>query len=81
VIAAIHGAQGGKGGLTGRDVSELDGLAATVRDALLAHDYDRARSTAGTLAARADKLGKDLDQARRDALLNSIAALTAAIPA
>ena len=81
VISAIQAAQGGKGGLTGRDASELEGLAATVRDALLSHDYDRARSTANTLSSRADKLTKDLDQARRNTLLNSIAALTAAIPA
>jgi len=80
VISAVQAAQGGKGGLTGRDASELVGLATTVRDALLSHDYDRARSTANTLATRADKLGKDLDQARRNTLTNSIAALIAAIP-
>jgi len=81
VISAIQAGQGGKGGLTGRDVSELDGLAAAVRDALLNDDFDRARSATSTLSARADKLGKDLDQTRRTALLNSIAALAAAIPA
>lgn len=81
VISAIQDAQGGKGGLNGRDASELIGLATSVRDALLSHDYDRARSTANTLADRADQLGKDLDQARRSALQSSIAALIAAIPA
>jgi hypothetical protein len=81
VISAVQAAQGGRGGLNGRDASELIGLATTVRDALLSHDYDRARSTANTLADRADKLGKDLDEPRRTALQNSIAALIAAIPA
>ncbi|HYN70537.1 MAG TPA: serine/threonine-protein kinase [Candidatus Eisenbacteria bacterium] len=81
VIAAIRAAQGGKDSLTGRDVSELEGLAAAVGDALSSGDFERARSATEALASRADKLAKDLDEARKAGLLNAVAALAEAIPA
>jgi serine/threonine-protein kinase len=80
VLAAIEQARGGKDGLKGGDANELDALAADVGRALDASDFEAARSATDRLAERAEKASKELDKARRDALLGAIDALQAALP-
>jgi serine/threonine-protein kinase len=80
VDAAIEQARGGRDGLKGGDANELDALAADVGRALDASDFEAARSATDRLEARAEKASKELDKARRDALLGAIDAIQTALP-
>jgi serine/threonine-protein kinase len=80
VLVAIERARGGRDGLKGGDANELVSLASDVKEALDAADFDAARSATDRLADRAEKVSKDLDETRREALTNAIDALKAAIP-
>jgi serine/threonine protein kinase len=80
VVAAIQAAQGGRDGLKGADANELLGLAADAREALEDLDFAAAHEAADRLADRVEKVAKDLDEARREALDGAIDRLRAAIP-
>jgi serine/threonine protein kinase len=79
VDAAIAGARGA-GGLKGKEANELEHLAADVRSALRAGDFDKARDRADALEERVDKVADELDQTRRERLRNAVAELIDAIP-
>ena len=80
VYRAIEQARGGHDGLSGSDANELVALADSVRRALEAGDFAAARGAGDKLAARAAKVSKGLDDARRNALENAIERLLEAIP-
>ena len=80
VEAAIEQARGGRDGLKGSDANELAALAADVGRALDAGDAAAAHDAAEKLAKRAEKLSDELDETRRDALLEAIETLLEAIP-
>jgi eukaryotic-like serine/threonine-protein kinase len=79
VDAAIEAARGGKDGLTGRDANELAQLAGSVRSAVAQGDLPAARVATATLSDRAQELAKGLDETRRAALFDAIAALEDAL--
>jgi hypothetical protein len=80
VLVAIDQASGGRDGLKRGDANELVSLADDVGRALDAADFEAARSATDQLAERVEKVSKDLDKARREALTNAIDVLQAAIP-
>jgi len=80
VRAAIDGARGGRDGLTGSEANELAALADEVGRALEAGDFAAASSSADRLAERAEKVADELDKRRREALLDAIEELRAAMP-
>jgi hypothetical protein len=79
VDRAIEGARGA-GGLKGKEANELEHLAADVRTALRAGDFEKARERADALAERVEKDADELDRTRRERLRNAVAALIDAIP-
>ena len=79
VIAAINDARGG-GGLKGKEANELERLASDVGARLRSGDFDEAHEAASHLEERVRKLGHELDQARRQRLEDTVAALLDAIP-
>jgi len=77
--AAIAAAQGGPGGLKGKDAKELTSMTADVRQALTAGDrraaLDRARKLDQRISDLADKIGPDQENRLRSASANLLRAL------
>ena len=80
VLAAIEAARGGANGLKGNEANDLVSLTERVRSALVGEDYEKAREAAQALADKAEKVSKDLSEARRTRLITAIDALREAIP-